>query len=46
MSDDVMEKMVSIEKEHMSMMILYKMVVVVVENYLCHYYLSMKMVVV
>ncbi len=48
-SDDVMEKMVSMEKEHMLMMILYKMVVVVavaVENYLCHYYLSLLMVVV
>jgi len=34
-SDDVMEKTVSIETEHMLMMILYRMVVVV-ENYLFH----------
>jgi ribosomal protein S17 len=35
-SDDVMEKTVSIETEHMLMTILYRMVVVVVENYLFH----------
>jgi len=44
-SDDVMEKTVSIETEHMLMTILYRMVVVV-ENYLLHYYaLSMMAVV-
>jgi ribosomal protein S17 len=45
-SDDVMEKTVSIETEHMLMTILYRMVVVVVENYLFHCYgLSMMAVV-
>jgi hypothetical protein len=47
-SDDVMEKMVLMEKEHRLMMILYRMVVVVavVENYRFHCYLSLIMVVV
>jgi hypothetical protein len=47
-SDDMMDKTVSIETEHMLMTISYRMVVVVVvENYLFHYYaLSMMMAVV
>jgi len=45
LNDDVMENMVLMEKEHMLMMILYSMVVVVVvENYLFHCYLSLIMV--
>jgi len=45
LNDDVMENMVLMEKEHTLMMISYSMVVVVVvENYPFHCYLSMMMV--